>query len=125
MSTDTEQFDEILDVDDLADDGAAVAPMAEGETSFASIYQQLLELQDMIIEIGEHDLGRLRDGLADVKYRTNQRAQKAGVRLDKRRIEYAVIDNLPETGTIKVRVSFKQGNGLKIIAVQPNRGEIA
>jgi len=86
--------------------------------SFASLYRELLRLNDIIIEIPSNEIESLKEGLKDIKYRTGQRSQKAGFDIDSRRLEIAVLETNPETDVSKIRITYKDKKGIRIMSIK-------
>lgn len=105
------QYTEILDVEE----GQEQQPEDTDVMSFANIYQKLLEQSDIVLTVGEDDFEALRAGITNQKYQANVKMEGAGLAKDKRRIEYVIIDKLPETHDIQVRIYFKIQAGVRVM----------
>ena len=115
----TPVYTEILDDEDdiLPLEGAEKpAGQHEGEMSLAAIYTKLLQHGSLKLTIDRDSLVRLRKGLADTKYNSNQKLIKAGMQPDSKRIEYTIVQEYEET--IDVLVSFQAGASIRIRGIE-------
>lgn len=115
------QYTEVLDDDDLESVGEAGGLSKTEQTNstmpFAVIYARLLQHGAIEVEIYDHQSDLLRRGVTDAKYHSNQKALKAGIQADTRRIEYAVVGENSEKHTMKVRISFND-SGLSVLSIK-------
>lgn len=114
-----EEFTEILDGPEDSD-----SDKVEGFTSFNQLYKEILKLEDIIIDIPKNEFALLKDGLRDIKYRTNLKMTKAGVSPDERRLEIDMIESDDEKNTAKVRIYFQKRKGISILSIKQTQDEM-
>lgn len=89
---------EILDVENEGED--------EGVMTFESIYGILLEKDDIILTIDNAALEDLKRGMSVVKQNHSKRMQKAGNKADERTLKFKVLEEIPETEPVQIRLQI-------------------
>lgn len=109
-----EEFTQILDIEDESSD--------DDQLSFTELYKSLLQHRDITVTINADDFNRLKTGLTQEKYESNQKAKKASIEYEKQPIEYSVLES-GEEGTAKIRIRFTPRRSIRLLGIEPTNNK--